>query len=82
MKKAGLYIRVSTPQQEKEGYSIEAQTEKLNAYAVAKDYKVFKTYTDAAFSGAKLERPALNEMIEDIESNKIDVVIVYKLDRL
>lgn len=82
MKKAGLYIRVSTPQQEKEGYSIEAQTEKLNAYALAKDYKVFKTYTDAAFSGAKLERPALNEMIEDIESNKIDVVIVYKLDRL
>lgn len=82
MKKAGLYIRVSTPQQEKEGYSIEAQTEKLNAYAVAKDYKVFKTYTDAAFSGAKLERPALSEMIEDIENNKLDVVIVYKLDRL
>ena len=43
---------------------------------------MFKTYTDAAFSGAKLERPALNEMIEDIESDKIDVVIVYKLDRL
>lgn len=82
MKKAGLYIRVSTPQQEKEGYSIEAQTDKLKAYALAKDYSVFKIYTDAAFSGAKLERPALNEMIQDIEDNKIDVVIVYKLDRL
>ncbi|WP_265460295.1 recombinase family protein [Enterococcus sp. HY326] len=82
MKKAALYIRVSTPQQEKEGYSIEAQTEKLNAYAKAKDYSVYKVYTDSAQSGAKLERPALQQMIEDIEDGKIDLVVVYKLDRL
>lgn len=82
MKQAALYIRVSTPQQEKEGYSVEAQTEKLKAYATAKDYYIHKIYTDSAQSGAKLERPALQQMIEDIEEGKIDVVIVYKLDRL
>lgn len=82
MKKAGLYIRVSTPHQEKEGYSIEAQKEKLAAYATAKDYEVYKTYIDGGFSGAKVDRPALKEMIEDIEDERLDVVIVYKLDRL
>ncbi|EMF0114854.1 recombinase family protein [Enterococcus hirae] len=82
MKRVALYIRVSTPEQEKHGYSIQAQTEKLTAYAKAKDYSIYKIYTDAAQSGSKLERPALQEMIEDIENKKIDVVIVYKLDRL
>lgn len=81
-KRAGLYIRVSTPHQEKEGYSIEAQTKKLEAYATAKDYQIVNIYTDAAFSGAKLERPALKEMIKDIEDGKLDVVVVYRLDRL
>lgn len=81
-KRAGLYIRVSTPEQEKHGYSLEAQKEKLQAYAVAKDFNVVKVYSDGGFSGAKLERPALTDMIHDIKNNKIDVVIVYKLDRL
>ena len=82
MKRAGLYIRVSTSQQEKEGYSLEAQEEKLKAYAIAKDYHVHKIYTDSALSGAKLERPALQQMICDIENSELDIVIVYKLDRI
>lgn len=82
MKRAGLYIRVSTSQQEKEGYSLEAQEEKLKAYAIAKDYHVHKIYTDSALSGAKLERPALQQMISDIENGELDIVIVYKLDRI
>lgn len=82
MKRAALYIRVSTMEQVKEGYSILAQTEKLKAYASAKDMSVYKTYSDPGFSGAKQDRPALQEMIQDIENGKIDVVLVYKLDRL
>lgn len=82
MKNAALYIRVSTAYQEKEGYSIGAQEEKLRAFAKAKDYKIFKTYIDGGFSGAKMERPQLNELMNDIETGNIDVVIVYKLDRL
>lgn len=82
MKRAALYIRVSTMEQAKEGYSIPAQTEKLKSYASAKDMAIFKTYTDPGYSGAKLDRPALQEMIRDIEKGKIDTVLVYKLDRL
>jgi len=82
MKKAGIYIRVSTPEQEKNGYSLNAQEEKLKSFALAKDYEVKKVYRDGGFSGAKLERPAMLEMISDIENNKLDLVLVYKLDRL
>lgn len=82
MKRAALYVRVSTMEQAKEGYSIPAQTSKLKAFAMAKDMVVSKVYTDPGFSGAKLDRPALQEMITDIQKNKIDVVLVYKLDRL
>lgn len=82
MKKAGLYVRVSTLEQAREGYSIGAQTEKLKAYATAKDAEIYDIYTDAGKSGAKLERPELQRMIEDVKSGKIDVVIVYKLDRI
>lgn len=82
MKKAGIYIRVSTPEQEKNGYSLNAQEEKLRSFALAKDYEVKKVYRDGGFSGAKLERPALLDMINDIENNKLDLILVYKLDRL
>lgn len=80
--KAALYVRVSTTEQANEGYSIQAQTERLINYAKAKDYFIIKTYTDPGFSGAKLDRPALQEMMKDIENNQIDIVLVYKLDRL
>ena len=80
--KAALYVRVSTTEQANEGYSIQAQTERLKNYAKAKDYFIIKTYTDPGFSGAKLDRPALQEMMKDIENNQIDIVLVYKLDRL
>lgn len=80
--RAAIYVRVSTTEQATEGFSIKAQTKKLKSLADAKDYKVVKVYTDPGFSGAKLERPALKELINDIEKGSIDVVLVYKLDRL
>lgn len=82
MKRAALYVRVSTMEQAKEGYSIPAQTSKLTAYAKAKDYAIVNTYTDPGYSGAKMDRPGLQQMIRDVKKNKIDVVVVYKLDRL
>lgn len=81
-KRAALYIRVSTMEQAKEGYSIPAQTGKLKSFATAKDMAVYKIYTDPGFSGAKMERPGLQQMLTDIDAGKIDVVLVYKLDRL
>lgn len=80
--RVAIYIRVSTLEQAQEGYSIGVQTEKLQAYCVARGWDVVSTYTDPGFSGSNMERPALNRMISDIKAGHIDMVLVYKLDRL
>ncbi|WP_143560381.1 recombinase family protein [Sporosarcina sp. P17b] len=77
-----LYIRVSTQEQAREGYSIGAQEERLRAYAKAKGYTVVKVYIDPGLTGSNLERPALQEMIRQIDQGSVDLVLVYKLDRL
>lgn len=81
-KKAAIYIRVSTQEQATEGYSIQAQTDRLIKYVEAKDFILYKKYIDAGYSASKLERPAMQDLIQDVQSKKVDVVIVYKLDRL
>lgn len=78
----GLYVRVSTAEQAKEGYSIGEQTLRLGKYADAHDWTVYKTYTDGGYSGGDTNRPALQQMIRDIKAGRIQKVVVYKLDRL
>lgn len=82
MIRVGCYIRVSTQEQADEGYSIGAQTERLAAYCKARDWFVYETYIDPGFSGSNTERPALKKLILDVKNNKLDIVLVYKLDRL
>lgn len=65
-----------------EGYSIQAQTERLQAYCKAKGWGIFHVYTDAGFSGSNMQRPALSQLLEDVEAGRVDCVLVYKLDRL
>ena len=79
--RCACYVRVSTDNQ-LENYSIKEQTERLTAFCKAKDYLIVKFYTDGAFSGGSINRPALQQMLGDIEKGLIDAVIVYKLDRL
>ena len=78
----GIYCRVSTQEQAREGYSIGEQEERLRALCTAKDWIVYDAYIDAGFSGASTDRPALKRMIADIRNRKINAVLVYKLDRL
>lgn len=80
--KVGLYVRVSTQEQAKEGYSVGEQTDRLGKYADAHDWTVYKTYTDPGFSGGDTNRPGLQEMLKDIRKGRINKVVVYKLDRL
>lgn len=77
-----VYVRVSTQEQAKEGYSIGEQIDRLKKYADAHEWNIVKVYTDAGFSGGNIDRPALQEMIENIKEGKINKVLVYKLDRL
>ena len=81
--RAALYVRVSTDRQAEEGYSIEVQTERLTAYTKTFDGDVqYELYVDDGFSGASLERPAMQRLIQDAENGAVTHVLVYKLDRL
>ena len=77
-----IYVRVSTAEQKNYGYSISVQTDRLKSYCKALGYKNPKVYNDAGFSGAKIDRPALSLLINDVKAKKIEKVLVYKLDRL
>lgn len=78
----GIYVRVSSAEQAKEGYSIGEQTERLKAYCTAMDWRPYKVYTDPGFTGANIKRPALTELIGDVKAGTVNRVIVWKLDRL
>lgn len=80
--KVGLYIRVSTEEQAKEGYSISAQKQKLKSFCISQDWEVAGLYADEGVSAKDINRPELKRMLDDIENNKIDCVLVYRLDRL
>lgn len=77
-----IYVRVSTMEQATEGYSLGEQTARIEKYCDAMEWKVYKVYTDAGYSGGNTERPALKQMMKDVKSGKINKVVVYKLDRL
>jgi len=81
--RTGIYVRVSTEEQAQEGFSIRAQSEKLKAYALLKDWEIFDIYTDEGISGKNIiDRPAINRLIDDIENGKVNNVLVFKVDRL
>lgn len=79
--RVGLYPRVSGHEQE-DNYSIPEQIERMKKYCDAKDWMVYKIYTDSVYSGSNMDRPGLQDMIKDCEKGNLDMVLVYKLDRL
>lgn len=82
-RRLALYRRVSTDKQADEGYSLDVQMEKLQAYAkTLSNVKDIRVYTDDGYSGSSLDRPGMKRMIEDMEAGSVTHVIVVKLDRL
>ncbi len=80
--KTAIYIRVSTEEQAKEGFSIAAQREKLTAFVQSQDWDIYDYYIDDGASAKNLERPELQRLINDLQNRCFDIVLVYKLDRL
>ena len=80
---AGLYIRVSTEDQAREGFSLPEQEKRLRAMCEFKGYEVYRVYEDAGIS-AKTgnKRPAFDELLQDIKDKKCNTIVVLKLDRL
>lgn len=80
---AGIYIRVSTEDQAREGFSLPEQEKRLMAMCEYKNYEVYKIYKDAGISAKTGNyRPAFEELKEDIVNKKVNTIVVLKLDRL
>ncbi|HRK61736.1 MAG TPA: recombinase family protein [Candidatus Omnitrophota bacterium] len=75
-----LYARVSTEEQ-KENFSLAAQSELLRKHAAEKNYVVYEEYVDGGYSGTTMERPAFKKLLADAAKKKFQLVLVYKLDR-
>jgi len=76
MKKAAIYIRVSTTEQE-----TGLQENELREFAERRGWE-YEVFTDRGQSGAKDSRPALNQLLQQLRRKKFDVVCVWALDRL
>lgn len=83
MKRAALYVRVSTQEQMQHGVSIDSQIAALEEYCRANQLEPYRIYNDAGISGRKSykHRPALLQMLKDCQDKKIDILLVTKLDR-
>ncbi len=83
LSRAALYVRVSTEEQAIRGVSIDAQRERLLAYAKENGLTVVDLYCDEGISARKryTRRPELMRMLSDAEEGKIDVILFIKLDR-
>lgn len=83
IKRAAIYIRVSTDEQARHGYSLEAQEEDLVSYAKAHNYFIVDTYIDDGASARKAmsRRKEFQRMLHDVKMSKIDIILFIKLDR-
>ena len=82
-KKCGLYMRVSTEDQAREGFSLPEQRERLETFCKFKGYEIVDYYQDAGISAKTGNlRPEFERLKEDIKSKKINTIISLKLDRI
>jgi DNA invertase Pin-like site-specific DNA recombinase len=86
-KRCAVYCRVSSDERLDQSFnSIDAQKEAGHAFIKSQSHEgwipVADDYEDSGFSGGNMDRPALRRLLADIQMGKIDIVVVYKIDRL
>ncbi len=80
---AGIYLRVSTFNQAREGHSYEEQEKDLRRLCENRGFRIYDTYGDPGISGKYLDkRKDFQKLLNDIRTGKINVVVVWRLDRL
>ena len=87
VQRCAIYTRVSTEHGlEQEFNSLHAQREAAQAYVKSQAHEGWRLirdhYDDGGFSGGSMERPALQKLLADVKERRIDIVVVYKVDRL
>ncbi len=85
--RCAIYTRKSSEEGLEQSFnSLDAQREASEAFIVSQRHEGWRVlpsrYGDGGYSGGNMERPALKQLLEDVAANKIDVIVVYKVDRL
>ena len=85
--KCAVYTRKSTEDGlEQEFNSLDAQFEACSAYVISQQHEgwqlVNRRYDDGGFSGGNMERPGLKQLLGDVQAGDVDVIVIYKIDRL
>jgi len=85
--RCAIYTRKSSEEGLEQSFnSLDAQREACEAFIASQRHEGWRAlpalYDDGGYSGGNLERPALKSLLEDIEANKVDTIVVYKVDRL
>jgi site-specific DNA recombinase len=85
--RCAIYTRKSTDEGLEQGFnSLDAQREACEAFILSQQHEGWKLvptlYDDGGYSGGNMERPGLKQLLSDIEQKKVNIVVVYKVDRL
>src|ERR1022692_2003415 len=85
--RCAIYTRKSSEEGLDQSFnSLDAQREACHAFITSQRQEGWRAlparYDDGGFSGGTMERPALRQLLQDIEDNKVDTIVVYKVDRL
>jgi site-specific DNA recombinase len=85
--RCAIYTRKSSEEGLEQSFnSLDAQREAGEAFVLSQRHEGWRTlparYDDGGYSGGTMERPGLKQLLEDVEANKVNVVVVYKVDRL
>src|SRR5579872_4181308 len=85
--RCAIYTRKSSEEGLEQSFnSLEAQREASTAYILSQKHEGWTSlpdrYDDGGFSGGNMDRPALQQLLGDIEAGKVDIIVVYKVDRL
>ncbi len=85
--RCAIYTRKSSEEGLEQSFnSLDAQREACDAFVASQKHEGWRIlparYDDGGYSGATLDRPAIQALLQDIEANKVDTIVVYKVDRL
>src|SRR5271155_1531724 len=85
--RCAIYTRKSSEEGLEQSFnSLDAQREAGEAFVLSQRHEGWRTvparYDDGGYSGGTMERPGLKQLLEDVQANKVNVVVVYKVDRL
>src|SRR6202049_1212426 len=83
----GIYTRKSSEEGLEQSFnSLDAQREACEAFILSQRQEGWRAlptgYEDGGYSGGSMERPALKRLLEDVQATKVNIIVVYKVDRL